>query len=169
MRERGRGAGWWITFGVIAFGSLFLVIGLVFAGVSVSFVVDAERAPGTVVDLEWQQSHSSSSRKNGGSNQPMAYPVVDFTSADGKPREFQDSTGSNPPSYDVGDPVEVLYRANDPGGARINGFLSLWLLPLIFSGVGLLIAGVGTAVALVSRQRSRSRAAGTKAVVSSGV
>ena len=66
----------------------------------------------------------------------MAYPMVDFTSADGKRREFQDSTGSNPPSYDVGDRVEVLYRADDPGNARINGFLSLWLLPLIFSGVG---------------------------------
>jgi hypothetical protein len=148
-----------------------LVIGLVLAGVSVSFVVDAERAPGTVVDLKWQQSHSSSSRKSGGNKQPMAYPAVDFTSADGKPREFRDSTGSNPPSYGVGDRVEVLYRADDPADARINGFLSLWLLPLIFSGIGLLVAGIGTAVALVSRRRSRSRAVsvGAKLVLSSGV
>lgn len=153
MQVRGRGARRWITFGAIAFGTLFTVIGLILAGVSISFLADAERAKGTVVALEWRSDSSGTSHKNRGNDEPAAYPVVEFTSADGTPRKFQSSTGSNPPSYDRGEQVEVLYRADDPEDARINGFVSLWLLPLIFGGIGLVIAGIGTAVAVAGRRR----------------
>jgi hypothetical protein len=139
---------------VIAFGSLFLVVGLILAGVSVSFLADAERARGTVVALEWRNDHSGATRKQRQNDQPTAYPVVEFTSTDGTPRTFRDSTGSNPPSYEEGERVEVLYRADAPEDARINGFASLWLLPLIFGGIGLVIVGIGTAVAIVGRRRS---------------
>jgi len=86
----------------------------------------------------------------------VAHPVVEFTSADGVRRKFRDSTGSNPPAYDEGEQVEVLYRADSPEDARINGFASLWLLPLIFGGIGLVTAGIGTAVALTMRRRRQA-------------
>ncbi|WUQ40502.1 DUF3592 domain-containing protein [Streptomyces sp. NBC_00234] len=149
---RGRGARQWFSIGAIAFGSLFLVVGLILAGVSVSFLANAERAPGTVVSLEWRNDDNGVSRKKRGNDKPAAYPVVEFTSADGTPRTFRSSTGSNPPSYEEGERVEVLYRANSPEDARIKGFASLWLLPLIFGGIGLVIAGVGTGVALAGRR-----------------
>ncbi|MDH6489118.1 DUF3592 domain-containing protein [Streptomyces sp. SAI-127] len=152
---RGWGARQWVTFGVISFGSLFLVIGLVLAGVSVSFLTDAEKARGTVVALEWRNdSVGTSSRKVRSQDKPAAYPVVEFTPTDGTPRTFRSSTGANPPSYEEGDRVEVLYRADSPDDAEINGFASLWLLPLVFGGLGLLFAGIGTAVAVVGRRRS---------------
>ncbi|WP_409062537.1 DUF3592 domain-containing protein [Streptomyces sp. SYP-A7185] len=151
---RGWGARRWITFGLVAFGTLFTVIGVILAGVSISFLTDAERAKGTVVSLEWRTDHSGSSRKTRGNDGPVAYPVVEFTSADGKPRTFESSMGSNPPSYDQGERVDVLYRADSPEDARIDGFVSLWLLPLIFGGIGLIIIGAGTVVALVGRRRS---------------
>lgn len=88
----------------------------------------------------------------------MAYPVVEFTPAGGTARTFRDSTGSNPPAYEAGDRVEVLYPADSPEDARLNGFLSLWLLPLVFGGIGLVTAGVGTTIALVTRRRSRTAA-----------
>lgn len=154
VQVRGRGARRWITFGAIAFGALFLVVGLVLAGMSVSFLEDAERARGTVVSLEWRNDHNGASRRAQANDKPVAYPVVEFTPDDGAPRKFRDSTGSNPPSYEAGERVEVLYRADSPGDARIDGFASLWLLPLVFGGVGLLIAGVGTVVALTTRGRS---------------
>ncbi|MEU1461225.1 DUF3592 domain-containing protein [Streptomyces sp. NPDC005727] len=144
----------WITFGAIAFGSLFLVVGLILAGVSVSFLSGAKHARGTVVALEWREDHSGSRRKRA-HDDPVAYPVVAFTSADGERRTFRSSFGSNPPSYEKGEHVEVLYDADSPDDARIKGFASLWLLPLIFGGIGLVIAGVGTTVALVTRRRSR--------------
>ncbi|MGX1475661.1 UNVERIFIED_CONTAM: hypothetical protein RKD50_004469 [Streptomyces canus] len=152
---RGWGARQWVTFGMIAFGSLFLVIGLVLAGVSVSFLTDAEKARGTVVALEWRNdSVGTSSRRVRSNDKPAAYPVVEFTSTDGAPRTFRSTTGSNPPSYEEGDRVEVLYRADSPDDAEINGFASLWLLPLVFGGIGLLFTGIGTAVAVVGRRRS---------------
>jgi hypothetical protein len=152
---RGWGARQWVTFGMIAFGSLFLVIGLVLAGVSVSFLTDAEKARGTVVALEWRNdSVGTSSRRVRSNDKPAAYPVVEFTPTDGAPRTFRSTTGSNPPSYEEGDRVEVLYRADSPDDAEINGFASLWLLPLVFGGIGLLFAGIGTAVAVVGRRRS---------------
>ncbi|MER7397197.1 DUF3592 domain-containing protein [Streptomyces sp. NPDC000151] len=154
VQVRGRGAGRWVAFGGIAFGTLFLIIGLILAGVTVSFLTDAERARGTVVALEWRNDHSGASRKRQVNNKPAAYPVVDFTSADGTPRTFRSSTGSNPPSYEEGERVQVLYRADSPEDARINGFASLWLLPLIFGGIGLLFAAIGTAVAIAGRRRS---------------
>ncbi|MFI5772097.1 DUF3592 domain-containing protein [Streptomyces sp. NPDC051658] len=154
VQVHGRGARWWITFGTITFGTLFLVVGLILAGVSASFLTDAERAPGTVVALEWRNDHNGASRKKRESDRPVAYPVVEFTSADGTPRTFRSSTGSNPPSYEQGERVEVLYRSDSPEDARINGFASLWLLPLIFGGIGLVIAGIGTAIAMVGRARS---------------
>ncbi|MEU0068894.1 DUF3592 domain-containing protein [Streptomyces sp. NPDC006332] len=138
----------------IAFGSLFLVIGLVMAGTTASFLANAERTRGTVVALEWRTDHSSASRKQRANNQPVAYPVVEFTPADGTRQTFRNEAGSNPPSYEEGERVEVLYRADSPGDARINGFASLWLMPLIFSGLGALFAGIGTTVALLRRGRS---------------
>ena len=152
VQVHGRGARRWFSIGAIAFGSLFLVVGLILAGVSVSFLAKAERAQGTVVSLEWRNDDNGVSRKNRGNDKPAAYPVVEFTSADGTPRTFRSSTGSNPPSYEEGERVEVLYRADSPEDARIKGFASLWLLLLIFGGIGLVIAGVGTGVALAGRR-----------------
>ncbi|MFD9069337.1 DUF3592 domain-containing protein [Streptomyces lasiicapitis] len=155
VQVRGRGVRWWVTFGTIVFGTLFLVIGLILAGVSVSFLANADRARGTVVALEWRSDDDSgASRKRRVNNESAAYPVVEFTSADGQRRTFRDSTGSKPPAYEEGERVEVLYRSDSPEDARINGFASLWLLPLIFGGIGLVFAGIGTAVALVTRRRS---------------
>ncbi|MGN9760982.1 DUF3592 domain-containing protein [Streptomyces sp. SD31] len=156
VQVRGWGARRWFAFGAIAFGAVFLVVGLILAGMSVSFLVEAERARGTVVALEWRKDDTGTSRKKRQSDEPVAYPVVEFTSADGTSRTFRSSTGSNPPSYDEGERVDVLYRADSPEDARINGFASLWLLPLIFGGIGLAIAGVGTAVATAGRWRSQA-------------
>ncbi|MFI9307364.1 DUF3592 domain-containing protein [Streptomyces triculaminicus] len=142
-----------LTFGMFAVGALCLVAGLIFAGVSVSFLTDAQRARGTVVALDWREDHDGGSRTAHGDDAPAAYPVVEFTSADGTPRKFRDSAGSNPPSYKVGEQVEVLYRPDAPEDARIKGFLSLWLAPLILGGIGLVFTGIGTGFALAARRR----------------
>ncbi|MFE6161201.1 DUF3592 domain-containing protein [Streptomyces sp. NPDC056486] len=135
-------------------GTLLMIGGLIAAGVSVSYLTDAERAPGTVVSLEWRNDTHSGSRKQRANDGPTAYPVVEFTSADGTPRTFRSSAGSNPPSYERGEQVEVLYLADSPDDARINGFTSLWLLPVILGGIGLVMAGIGTTIAITTRRRS---------------
>ncbi|MFF0227964.1 DUF3592 domain-containing protein [Streptomyces sp. NPDC004629] len=160
VQAGGLGARRWIVWGAIAFGALFLGIGLVLTGVSVSFLASAERTRGTVVGMEWRYDQRNDrggvSRTRRVHDEPVAYPVVEFTSADGIRRTFRSDTGANPPAYEEGAGVEVRYRADSPEDARINGFASLWLLPLVFGGIGLVIAGIGTGVALATRGRSRS-------------
>jgi len=88
---------------------------------AVSFLTGADRAPGAVVSLDWRAGHSTgTSRTNRTNSGPMAYPFVEFTPAHGTPRTFRGSTGSNPPPYETGDRVEVLYHANSPGDARLT-------------------------------------------------
>ncbi|SOE08933.1 Protein of unknown function [Streptomyces sp. 2323.1] len=131
-----------IMFGL---GAVFVPLGLFQAGVSVSYLADAERARGTVVALEWRARDS---------DPEVAYPVVKFTSADGTTRRFESSSGSNPPTSEKGESVEVLYRADSPEDARINEFGSLWLGPLLFGGLGLAMLGIGTALGMARRRHS---------------
>ncbi|MFZ3572622.1 DUF3592 domain-containing protein [Streptomyces sp. BH097] len=152
VQVRGRAALRWVVIGVSVFGGIFLVVGLILAWSSVSLLREADSATGTVVSLQWRDEDIGPSRKS--RDRPAAYPVVEFAAADGTPHTFRSSTGSNPPSYEEGEHVEVLYRADDPEDARINGFLSLWLLPLIFGGIGLIAATVAAIIAMVSRRRA---------------
>ncbi len=118
------------------FAAIGLVLALVAATLYTSerrFVTTATRATGTVVELEGQ-TDSDGDR--------MYYPRVRFTTEAGESVTFRGRVGSRPPSYHVGETVEVLYRPGDAAGARIKGF-SLYLgtfvtglLALIFGGIG---------------------------------
>ncbi|MFJ8949087.1 DUF3592 domain-containing protein [Streptomyces sp. NPDC102340] len=153
VQVQGRAVRRWVVLGVSAFGAIFLVVGLILAWSSVSLLREADRTTGRVVALKWRDADIGTSRKSRNRDEPSAYPVVEFAAADGTPYTFRSSTGSNPPSYEEGERVEVLYRADDPEDAQINGFLSLWLLPLIFGGIGLIAAAVATGIAVFGRQR----------------
>jgi len=81
--------------------------------------------------------------------------VVRFTTAGGETIEFQ-SRSSNPPAYARGEQVTVLYLPEAPHDARIQGFFSLWGLPLVFGSVGsvFLLMGGGFALSgLLTRRR----------------
>ncbi|MFJ9173588.1 DUF3592 domain-containing protein [Streptomyces sp. NPDC102360] len=139
----------------MAFGGVFVIVGLILAWSSISLLQDARRTEGTVVGIEWRGGEIRTSGKSRHRDEPAAYPVVEFATADGVRRTFHSSTGSNPPAYEQGERVEVLYRADSPQDAKIDGFLSLWLLPLIFGGIGLFVAAIGAVIAIV---RGRLRA-----------
>ncbi|MFF3492086.1 DUF3592 domain-containing protein [Streptomyces sp. NPDC002795] len=154
VQVRGRTVRRWVVAGVSAFGGIFLVVGLILTWSSVSLLREADRTTGRVVALQWRDADTGSSRTSRGRDEPSAYPVVEFATTDGTAHTFRSSTGSNPPSYEEGERVEVLYRADAPEDARINGFLSLWLLPLIFGGIGLIAAAVATGIAVFGRRRA---------------
>ena len=80
------------------------------------------------------------SRTNKGSTQ--FYPIVEFRTAEGQTIRFQGRTGTNPPSYRVGDTVKVRYDPQTPQSAVIDSW-ELWLPSGIFIGVGGFFALIG--------------------------
>ena len=137
------------------FGGIFGLIGLVMLCVSValaastaSFLASATRIDGTVVALtEGTSSDSSTSW----------YPTVEFA-VDGKRYSFQSSTGSDPPSYKIGESVPVAYDADDPSNARIASFWSAYLVPLIVGGLGVVFTPIGAVFFVKGRRIARLRA-----------
>ena len=76
----------------------------------------------------------------------MYYPIVSFQDDEGQSIEFKSNTGSNPKSYNVGEMVEVIYKKGNSENASVNGFTSMWLLPIILGVFGLIIFAIGFAV-----------------------
>lgn len=102
-----------------------------------TFVAQAHTAQGTVVDLA----------RSGGSK-PTWRPKVRFELPDGEVIEFTGKVGSNPPSYQRGDRVEVLYLPEAPREAKIRDFLSLWFPATIVGGLGALFFLIGAGITL---------------------
>lgn len=116
---------------------LFLLLGFAFLAVSAGighrtygFLQTALVADGTVVALEQRRSGTYA-------------PAFEFADAHGVRHRVYSETGSNPPAYEVGERVRVLYPAADPRSARLEGFLELWLGPLVFLILGLPFVAMG--------------------------
>jgi hypothetical protein len=130
-------------FGVIGLG---LLVGAAALTLSTRrFIATALHAPGVVTELVAVRDNDDGS---------FTYkPVVKFSAKDGVERTFTSSYSSRPPAYDVGEPVDVMFAPDDVDDARINGFGSLWLGPLILGGLGTLFAGISAGVLIAIRRR----------------
>ncbi|MEN2402185.1 DUF3592 domain-containing protein [Flavobacterium sp. MC2016-06] len=124
---------------------IFGLIGLVFFSGSLysyldqqAFLKRAEKVQGTVIELIVNRSNNSTTFT----------PVVFFTTKDGKEIEFTSSISSNPPSYNQGESVEMVYDPTNPSDATINAFSSLYMGPLIFGIFGLVFFLVGFSIIL---------------------
>ncbi len=124
-------------------GSLILiavsVICLVVAGFlyhrTKSFIDQAERVHGTVVDYEVYSGSSST----------MYYPVVEFVTKDGREIVSTSNTGSNSTGYKTGEEVRVLYDPDNPEKAKIVSFWQLWLGTFIATALGIFFGLLGAA------------------------
>lgn len=76
-------------------------------------------------------------------------PVVSFQIGANQRVRFESMAHSNPPQYKIGASVRVLYNPDRPNEARIRSFTSLWLLPVILGGLGLIFTGLGVGLLLV--------------------
>jgi hypothetical protein len=76
---------------------------------------------------------------------------------DGRRIRFTGKIASSPPTFHEGDTVTVLYDATDPSHATIQSFEQLWLLPVMFSGMGLLFVAIPAGI-MYAGARGRERA-----------
>ncbi len=99
------------------------------------FIAKARSTEATVVKVE----------KRGDSYYPL------YVYYDNQEREHtKEGLGVQPASHKVGDSREILYDPLRPEEAKFDSFLSLWLLPSILAGIGLIpfTMGMGTALLL---------------------
>ncbi|PWH14924.1 MAG: DUF3592 domain-containing protein [Anaerolineae bacterium] len=122
----------------ILIGAILLFFGQQTQSRTAAFVQQSARAEGIVVDLVRTQKTDER-----GNIQTSYYPVIEFTTAQGELIRYQASTGSNPPSHQKGDKVQVLYNPANPQRAVEDSFFSLWLPSAIMLGSGALVILIG--------------------------
>lgn len=102
-----------------------------------AFKARASSAVGTVIAF----SLSKYTDKKG-ITKTMYTPIVTYTPEAGLPVKFKGGFSSNPPSFSIGDAVEVLYDKANPADAKINSFMQLWFKTVFLSGTGLVFLGI---------------------------
>ena len=116
----------------VQIGCITILANLFFAGfclwgayagyVSWQLEQSGERTTGNVVRLDESES---------GEGGCCVYsPVIDFV-AGGQTFTFESGNASDPPAYDVGEEVPVLYDPANPETAQIDSFFERWVFPII--------------------------------------
>lgn len=121
-------------------GVVFSLVGLLLAAIAAfvlvrtrTFLGKAQEVKGTVVRLVY-----SSSSKGGGYS-----PVFRFKTIGGQSIEVSDNLRSNPPLFQEGQVVDILYDPENPHNARVKKWFSLYFVPLLLGGMGLIFGVIG--------------------------
>ena len=94
------------------------------------FIANSERTTGTVVELVEKESDSDGYRS-------ISYaPSFQFLDTKGQTIIANSGFSNDPPDYQVGETVPVLYLRSAPKRARIDVFVEHWFFPIIFGGLG---------------------------------
>ncbi len=127
---------------------IFLFVGIgtlygswVFYNSTKIFLKTAQTADGVVIDVISKRSSDSD-----GHTSYSYYPIVRYKAPSGESLQFESNYGSNPPSYNKGENVEVLFDPGDFKNARINSFLALWLGAIICGIIGTIFSLIGGGV-----------------------
>jgi hypothetical protein len=125
---------------LIFIGLLFILIGIavVISGIFAMLKVRRQlagsaKATGKVVGFGRIQGKSGY----------LYCPQVEFQIPNGQTIKFQSETGSQPPAYNVGQQVEIVYQTANPNKAEIDSMMALWFAPGCMSLMGLLFMFVG--------------------------
>ncbi|MBO3747883.1 DUF3592 domain-containing protein [Streptosporangiaceae bacterium NEAU-GS5] len=124
----------------------FVAIGLVLALTGVrllwgtkAFFRRAQRAAAVVTRLHEKVVRPSAGRRG---REIRYFPLVRFTTMDGREVEAMSPIGVSPPQHQPGDAIDILYDPADPSAIRIDTLISRgYLLSGIVTAFGLLLAG----------------------------
>ena len=116
-----------------AAGVLLLVAAGLFLS-EVRFARAAQHATGTITEMEERVD------SDGGVGY---YPHFTFAKADGAPVEIVSNVGRQPPSFEVGEQVPVLFSPNDPKGAKIATTFQVYGIAIILLIIGAIFVPLG--------------------------
>ncbi len=109
---------------------------------TLTFQRDAKSASGVVVEFKHHTGNAIS-------------PVIHFRLPNGNIIEYTSNTSSSTNMFEIGESVQMLYLSNDPqGSSRLDSFVDLWLLPLVFGLFGVIFGGIPVGVWLYDRRSS---------------
>lgn len=130
--------------------AVFGLIGLVLIGAAAAVyfadrrvTTDALRAEGIVVEL----------MRSGKGYKPLVHIQVE-----GRTHEILGTVSSSPPSFSVGDRVDVLYPPGNPAAGVIDSFMERYFVPVLLTGLGAIFGSIGLVFGIVRFVSARRRA-----------
>ncbi|WP_237217028.1 DUF3592 domain-containing protein [Falsiroseomonas oryziterrae] len=134
----------WIQLGG---GALFLVLAAV-------FFLDTRGFLARAVETEAQVARLVEHR---GDNGLLYTPVFVFSTPQGTAVEVLHTASANPPAWRPGQRLQLLYDPLDPKRASPASAMSVWLLVIVFGGVGFVMLVVGAVLNIVASRRVAPR------------
>lgn len=118
---------------ILAIVGPLLIVGGGYLGLQMQHLVQhGVRAPGTIVTMEFSGSS--------GNSKGTYHAVVSFAAQDGASYQFKDKSGTNPPMYQAGDAVTVLYLADTPQkSAIIDHGIWNWVIAVALCSFGIVM------------------------------
>jgi hypothetical protein len=111
------------------------------------FMLHAVRTKGTIVQMLPVKPISD------GGVVPECLPVLRFQTEDGQSYTIRlNLSATNPPSFQVGDTLTVLYDRGNPKGAIPDLFAQLWVIPITLLGIGVAHGLVGIVLLYLDRR-----------------
>ena len=137
---------WMVLFILGGLGLAALIGGLIWGAKRYYISTSGLHAQGIVVENYKSVSVNSDDSDRRSRSSVSYYPVVEFQTGQGEKIRFQGSTGSGTPDFEVGTPVEVIYKPQSPYEAQLAVFSQMWLGPVVVTVAGLifLLMGVGS-------------------------
>lgn len=138
---------------MVAFvGLIFFLIGL---AVLVSGIISVFKVRRQIAETAATSGTVVNFGKINGQRGYFYCPQVAFPDSNGNRIEFQSEFGTQPPAYQIGQTVSVIYQKNNPQKAEIDSITTLWFAPgcmlvmaFAFTFLGLVLFGVGILVQL---------------------
>jgi hypothetical protein len=131
---------------IFLIGAGIFVGGFLFLQHRYEFMQIALPAMGTVVELE--ESYSDDSY--------VYYPIVEYAPPNSYDLiRFRHNSGSNPPSYRIGEEVDVLFDPDDVNNAMIDSGLFNYFLPTLIIFFGFIFLSVGWSTTRLSLKRKK--------------
>jgi len=129
----------WVSLGLIVMSLIFGGVGAYLGHDAMRFAGTALAAAGTVTSVERVESYDSDT----GRTTHTYKPTLRYTAANGETYTGTTHISSSGYDFAVGETVAILYDPADPADVRVNSFVSLYMLPLVFGLSALVTLGLG--------------------------
>lgn len=127
------------------FGLIFGGVGFLLAALALFFFIrtrifinNSQLTQGTITQMVYSRDSESSGYT----------PVFRFRTLEGQDVEVSGNLRSNPPQFQVGQTIDVLYDPENPQKARIKKWMNLYFVSALLGFLGLVFGGIGVGMVI---------------------